>query len=161
MVFNTLKPRFYHIEHYPYGNIRTHRFDVEKARYRHEYTSGNDELYLKKYPELAALDQMFQGRKYTSNIGIPGSALVKGNVFLPRSVFENGKRKYSFDNIIRFWNFGNELHFETNHIGVPEELTDAAWSDLRVRRDNSAVMWITGWIPSDFWRWNAAKIRPV
>lgn len=114
MMTEELRERFYHIR-----NVDTDNMDVPGG----EDVSGISALYLSRYPELEKIDAYFR-----KGDEIPGSGVIRGNVFLPGDSGTNVRCATSGER-------GSYL-FEENVFAAREDFRDASWEDWELRQDS-------------------------
>ena len=160
-----MRPRYYFIERYPHCDSTTERNDRAKKLHEGEYASALDAPYITRYPELAAYQEFFKLQEHETSVRLPGQALVENNVFIPRTAFryrwddstktlyDRGKEVKATRQLLAYVeDFGRnikrtidgrmgDLRLSSNFVGMPSDLEDADWGDLRVREDSDAVIY--------------------
>ena len=130
-----------------------------------EYASALDAPYITRYPELAAYQQFFKLQEHETSVRVPGQATVENNVFIPRTAFryrwddstktlyDRGKAVKATRQLLAYVeDFGRnikrtvdgrmgDLRLSSNFVGMPSDLEDANWGDLRVREDSDAIIY--------------------
>lgn len=172
MVEKTMRERFYSIQAFPEQAVLTEYDRQEYERELDQRVSAMDSEFIRRYPELARIDQFYQN-PVNGETRIPGSALIESNVFCSKvkfryrfvepekTYYEYGRKlenpseqlkSYITDTTrdIRFTIVGEkgDLHCVSNYPAVPEDFVDAKWGDLTIRPESKAFAY--GYTDSDF-----------
>ncbi|MBO5198679.1 MAG: right-handed parallel beta-helix repeat-containing protein [Lachnospiraceae bacterium] len=163
------KQRVYRVERYTDPLTERQKKLVEE--HRGEWVNAMDSEYIKRYPEIAKIDEYFRYQRGTT-IDIPGEATVENNIFISKLKFrytydEHTKKIYdrgvevpatrmmrayvndfSRDILRTISGTIGELHLISNYPAKPEDFEDPDWSDLRVKRGSEAERY--GYIDGDF-----------